>query len=90
MRRQSPQWIHVGTLAEQVDRHKGLGARRDRRCDGIRIEIECLRFNIDEDGLRTGSDNAAGRGEERIRCRNDFVAGLQVQGHQGEQQGIRA
>jgi hypothetical protein len=45
------QHSHVGTLAEEVDRDNGFGSRGQRSFNLLRVDIERVRLNVDEDRL---------------------------------------
>ena len=76
----APDRLHVGALAEQVDRQDGSGARRDLVLDLERIDVEGRRIDIDEDGPGAGAANGAGGGEESEGGQDDLVAGADLQG----------
>ena len=80
--RRSPQGVHVGALAEQVDWHDGPRPRGHRSIDGRGVEIERRGVNVDENGLRADPVNATGRRKEGVRGGDDFVARADIEGHQ--------
>ena len=82
--------IHVGHLAEEVNGQDGLGARCDGRLDFMRVDVEGQGVDVDENGLGVEAVDDAGRGEEREGRGDDFVAGADVQGHEGDEQSVRA
>ena len=77
-------------LAEQVDRHDGLGGRRDPPLDGRRIDVERGRVDVGEDGPGAQPGDGAGRGEEGEAGQDHLVARPDVEGHQRQQQGVAA
>ena len=82
--------IHVGALAEQMDRHDGLGGRGDGRFDQRRIDVECGRIDVDEDRLAAQPRHGRGRGKKRVAGQDHFVAGPDVQRHQRQQDRVAA
>ena len=82
--------VHFGTLTEQVHRHDGAGARADLTFDLRRVDIESRRIDIDKHRPRPQPGNRAGGGKERVRRGDDFVAWLNIDRHQGDQQCIRS
>ena len=68
--------VHVGHLAEQVDRHQRARARRDRRAQ----PAPASRLNVagsmsTSTGVAPTRADGAGRREERVRAGDDLVAG---------------
>ena len=82
--------IHVGALAVQVHGNHGAGSRRDRRSDGRGIDVARDRIDVDEPRRRAEAADASGRGEERIRRRDDFVARADAERHHRGQQRVGA
>ena len=58
--------------------------------DGLRIEVEVDGVDVGEHRLCADAVDGAGGREERERRGDDFVAGADVEGHQGEDQCIGA
>ncbi len=85
-----PERLHVGALAEQVDDEDGAGARRDLVLDLERVEVVGERVDVAEDGAGAGAADGAGGGEEGEGGQDDLVAGAEVQGVQGQRQGVGA
>ena len=54
------------------------------------IDIEGLRIDVGKDRPGAEPRDRAGRGEERETRQDHLVAGGDVQGHQGQQQGVAA
>ena len=54
------------------------------------IEVIGQRINIRENGLRAKSGNRSRRRKERVGCRNDFIAGSDIQSHKRNKQGVRS
>ena len=84
----SPDGIHLTALSKQMNWHDGAGPRCNRFFDRLRIEIECLGIDIDEDRRRTRAADRAGGCEKRERCRDDFVSLSNPHGLQGDDQCI--
>ena len=80
----------VDRLAEQVDGDDGLRGRRDQRGNVLRVDIERLRIDVGKDRPRAQPRDRAGRGEKREAGQDHLVARGNVQGHQGQQQGVAA
>src|SRR2546425_2314388 len=70
--------------------HDRAGARRHRALHGGGIDVECVGLNVHEHRRGAGIVNRAGRREEAERRRDDFVAWLQIQRLEGQQQRIGA
>ncbi len=70
---------HVGGQAGVVHRDDGLGARRDRRLDRVRVDVQ--RGRVDVDQLHVGAEVAhhLGGGGEGVRGGDDLVAGADAQ-----------
>src|SRR5437867_6036269 len=62
--------------------------RSDSLLDSGRINVVAGRFDVDEHRPRIQAGDDAGRGEERVRGRDDLGAGANVQSHQGNQERI--
>ena len=77
-------------LAVEVDRQDRLGARRDGGLDVGRVDRERRRVDVDEH--RRGAAVVDGRhgGDERVRRRDDLVAGADAGGQQRQVQGAGA
>ncbi len=73
-----------------MHRHDRLGARRDRRDRGGRIDVERVGLDVDEHRLRADPGDAAGGREERIGARDHLVAGPDVQRHQRREHRVGA
>ena len=80
----------VDGLAEQVYGDDGLRGRSDQRRHVLRIDIERLRIDVGKNRPGAKPRDRAGRGEERETRQDHLVAGGNVQGHQGQQQGVAA
>ncbi len=85
----SPDRVHVGALAKNVDRHDRSRFRSDRRFDGCRINVVRVRQDVDENGSRPGSTDRSRRRKESERRGDDFVTRADVHSDQRKQQGIR-
>ena len=84
------QRIHVGALAEQMDRNDRFRSRRDGG-DGLRgVDVERRLVDIDEHRPRAETGDGAGGREKRVRRRDDLVARLDVERHERQQQRIGA
>ena len=64
------------------------GVTSEATCCGI--DIEGLRIDVGKDRPCAQPRDRAGRGEEREAGQDHLVAGGDVQGHQGQQQGVAA
>ena len=82
--------LHFHHLAEQMHGHEGLRLRPDLFEDFFRRDVVAVRIDVGEHGRGAGAGDRADGGEERERRGDDLVAGLQVQCHQVEQQGVGA
>lgn len=71
-----------------MDRHNGFGAFGNLFFDGLRAEIEAYGVDIGKYRSRTHAGNRAACCKEGKRAGNDFIAGADFQGHQGQQEGI--
>jgi len=77
-------------LTEEMYRQQGLGARRDAPGHVDRIEGEGPRINVGENHLGPQLMNALGRGNIGERRRDDLVARTDVEGLEGQRQGVGA
>ena len=66
--------VHIDRQTGQVDRHDGLGARRDRGLDRCQVNIASLRINVDEHRLGTDGHDHIGCGDPGDGGGDDFVA----------------
>ena len=82
--------VHVGHLPVKMHGDDGARFVCDGRFDFRRVYVVGERVNIYKDGLRAQTRDRASRGEEGIGGRDNFVAGLDADCHQGHQQGVRA
>ena len=74
--------IHRRGLAENVDGHNGLGARRDFARGVGEIERVEIGMAVDEDGLRAEVGGGGRGGEPGVGGDEDFVAGADAEGRQ--------
>ena len=84
------QSLHGRHLAEQVDRNDCTGSGCDRGFDGVGVDVEGIRIDIDEHRLASGVGDGAGGGKERERGGDDFVAGRQLECLERKQQRVGA
>jgi hypothetical protein len=77
---------HVGRQAPIVDRHEGLGARRDGRLDCSGIDVEGGGVDVDQLHIRAKVAHHLGGGGEGVGGGDDFIAGPDAQGLQGQVQ----
>ena len=64
---------HVDGLTKEMNWHNGAGFFCNGRFNRIRIDIKCLRVNIDKNRLRTHVFNRFSRSDKgESRC-NDFI-----------------
>ncbi len=82
--------LHVSALAVKVNRHDGLGLRRDGRFDFRGVNALGLGIAINQDGSRTGDPDGFGSGEESIGVGDAFVTSSDAEGHEREPDCIRA
>ena len=82
--------VHVGHLSEEVNGHDGFCFWSDAAGGVGEIEVEGVGVVINEDGGGADARDAAGGGEEGEGGAEDFVAGADVEGHEGEQDGVGA
>lgn len=80
--------LHVGELAEEVDRHDGSGPRRDGGSDFFGVEVIGDRVDVrkDGDGSKLGHDFGSrdkGKGGD-----DDFVARLDAAGLEHDAEGV--
>src|SRR4029079_12135024 len=68
--------FHIAWHADLMDAHDGLGARRDRCLDLVRIQIERSRIDIDEDRDRSTLTDCVRRGDESMAGHDDLIAGF--------------
>ena len=80
--------VHVGTLAEEMHRHDRLRPTRDLLFDFVSIDVVRQRVDIREHGRRPESGHGAGRGKERERRHDDFIAGADIESREGQQERI--
>ena len=81
--------IHPGALAEQMDRHDDLGARRDLLADEIRVDVVSLGIDVHEDGDTSQPGDHSRRGEEGVGSGDHLIAVADPAGSQGEEQSVR-
>ena len=74
--------LHLGTLAEQVHRHEGLGPRRNGPFEQRGIHVVGVRLDVHEHRLRPQARDGAGRGKERVRHRDHFISRPHAAGHE--------
>ena len=100
------QGVHVGRLTVQMDRHQGPDAPLggavyqlsvayrtmviDEGLDRGRRQVEGQRIDIAEHRPRTRACDGSGRCKKGKRRGDDFIAGADLEGHEGKQQGIGA
>ncbi len=83
-------FIHVGALAIEADRHDGARAGRNRRRQLADIHVAGVGFDIDKHRLGADQCNDFGSGHERERRRDHLIARSDIQRHQRDQQRLRA
>ena len=66
-------------VAGQVDRNDSPGFGRDGGLDQIGVDAKPV-VHVNEDGPGAQIDNGAGRGDERIRRRDDLISGADAHG----------
>jgi hypothetical protein len=70
-----------------MDREDGAGARRDRPRDGVLVQVEGVRPDIDEHRPRPEAHDGVGGGDEGEGRQDHLVAGAEVAEHGGHLQG---
>ena len=63
-----------------------LGPRGDRICDAVRINIRRIELDVDKDRGRAAIPDRVSRRKEGVTDGDDFVAGLDAEGDQGQVQ----
>lgn len=84
--RQVEQRAHVNRMARIVDWQNRACARRDGLRALLRVDVERVRLDIDQDRRRANMLDDVDRGAEGHRRGDDFVAGADVQRRQREVQ----
>ena len=87
---QTAERLHVGALTEQVDGDDGPRAWGDRRLDLLGVDVPGVRVDVHEDGPGPGAADGPGGGEEREGRRDDLVPRADLEGGQGQEQGVGA
>jgi hypothetical protein len=80
--------IHIGGLAEEVDRDNGFGAGSEGGGEEGGIEIAGRFIDIDEGGGGTGEGDGFGGGHEGGGSGDDLISGSDAEGQEGEPEGI--
>ena len=78
--------VHVGGLTVKMHRQDRLRARRDRSLNRSGIHGERSGIDIDQHGLRSGIADRGDAGDKSKRDGDDFIAGTNARGEQGEMQ----
>ncbi len=86
--RQRQERIDIGWLAVQVDGHDGPCALRHGRQDRRHVDGRGALVAVHEDGSGACVPDRLGRGDERVRRKNDFVAGADAEPPQNQVQGV--
>src|SRR5262249_41425568 len=66
--------VHFSAAAKQVHRHNCLRTRRQLAFYKPRLDVECVRFNVDENGYRADARDCACGGKKGIRSSNDLIS----------------
>lgn len=82
--------VEIGTLAEEVDGDDGFGFWGDFGFGIGKIDVETDGAGVDEDGGGTDAADATGGSEEGKGGDEHFIAGTDVEGHEGEKDGVGA
>jgi len=80
--------VHIGGLAEEVDRNDRLGARRHFFLDLRRIDVVGRRVDVGEDRRRADPDDCADRRKEGEGRGDDFIAGPDPFDHQRDDERV--
>ena len=81
---------HVRALPEQVDRHDGARARRDRGLDRSRVDVEGVGLDIHEHRGGAAVRDRFGGADKGERAGDDLVARADPKGSQSEVQRVGA
>jgi hypothetical protein len=82
--------VHVGGLAEKMNGDEGLRAGGDFPSGVGGIEVEASGTNVHKDRGSTGAGDATGRREESEGWDENFVTRADLEGHEGEKEGVGA
>ncbi len=82
--------VHVRALAVKAHRKNGSRARRDRRFDLRRVDVEGVLLDVDEDRLAAEQGDHFGRSGKREGRGDHFIAGPKLERHQADQQRLGA
>src|SRR5215469_14841095 len=74
--------VHVGTAAEQVYGNDGpdFGVGAQDLGGAFRVEVEGAVLDVGKNGNSAQAGNGTGCGKKGVRCREDFLAGADIQG----------
>ena len=82
--------LHVAALAKEVYRHNGFGARSDGRFYDFGSHIEGVRVHVHHHRAKAQQCNDLSRSHIGESGHDDFVAGFEVQSHEGYLEGVGA
>ena len=82
--------IHIGRASGEVYRDNHAGFARDGHGEEFRIEVAADGVNIHQHHFRSRVGDGRGGCYECVGCRDDFIAGTDSEGLEGQQEGIGA
>lgn len=82
--------VEIGTLAEEVDGDDGFGFGGDFGFGVGQVDVEADGAGVDKDGGGADATDASSGGEEGKGGDEHFIAGANVEGHEGEKDGVGA
>lgn len=82
--------VEIGTLAEEVDGDDGFGFGGDFGFGVGQVDVEADGAGVDKDGGGADATDASSGGEEGKGGDEHFIAGADVEGHEGEKDGVGA
>ena len=82
--------VQIRALTIEADRQDGPGTGAEGRRDPHRVQVVGARIDIDEDRPRPQQGNDLGGGDEGEGGGDNLVTRSDLQGHEGDEQGIRA
>ncbi len=82
--------VEIGTLAEEVDGDDGFGFWGDFGFGIGQVDVEADGAGVDEDGGGADATDATGCGEEGKGGNEHFIARANIEGHEGEKDGVCA
>ena len=81
---------HVGCLTVNADGHDGFGIRRDSRFDLSSVHVPSGLIDVDEDWGSPEEGDHFRCGNPGVRDGDDFIAWADAEGHERDEEGVRA